>query len=143
MQIIDRKIQIVAAVALIDVDGRILISKRPENKYLGGLWEFPGGKLENKERAEDALIRELDEELNIQTWKSCLAPLTFSTHDYTDFNLLLLLFVCRKWDGIIMGRKAKKLNGFSKELNKFPMPDADKPLIPFLRFVIKVTYFNN
>ena len=104
MQIIDRKIQIVAAVALIDVDGRILISKRPENKYLGGLWEFPGGKLENTERAEDALIRELDEELNIQTWKSCLAPLTFSTHDYTDFNLLLLLFVCRKWDGIILGK---------------------------------------
>ena len=134
MQIIDRKIQIVAAVALIDVDGRILISKRPENKYLGGLWEFPGGKLENTERAEDALIRELDEELNIQTWKSCLAPLTFSTHDYTDFNLLLLLFVCRKWDGIIMGREGQEIKwGVPKELNKFPMPDADKPLIPFLR----------
>ena len=113
---------------------RILISKRPENKYLGGLWEFPGGKLENTERAEDALIRELDEELNIQTWKSCLAPLTFSTHDYTDFNLLLLLFVCRKWDGIIMGREGQEIKWvFPKELNKFPMPDADKPLIPFLR----------
>ena len=123
-----------AAVALIDVDGRILISKRPENKYLGGLWEFPGGKLENTERAEDALIRELDEELNIQTWKSWLAPLTFSTHDYTDFNLLLLLFVCRKWDGIIMGREGQEIKWvFPKELNKFPMPDADKPLIPFLR----------
>ena len=79
MQTIDRKILIVAAVALIDVDGRILISKRPDNKYLGGLWEFPGGKLENNEKAEDALIRELEEELNIYTWKSCLAPLTFST----------------------------------------------------------------
>ena len=123
-----------AAVALIDVDGRILISKRPENKYLGGLWEFPGGKLENTERAEDALIRELDEELNIQTSNSCLAPLTFSTHDYTDFNLLLLLFVCRKWDGIIMGREGQEIKWvFPKELNKFPMPDADKPLIPFLR----------
>ena len=134
MQIIDRKIQIVAAVALIDVDGRILISKRPENKYLGGLWEFPGGKLENTERAEDALIRELDEELNIQTSNSCLAPLTFSTHDYKDFNLLLLLFVCRKWDGIIMAREGQEIKWvYPKELNKFPMPDADKPLIPFLR----------
>ena len=120
MQIIDRKIQIVAAVALIDVDGRILISKRPENKYLGGLWEFPGGKLENTERAEDALIRELDEELNIQTWKSCLAPLTFSTHDYTDFNLLLLLFVCRKWDGIIMGREGQEIKWV------FPKPTPPK-----------------
>tara|TARA_Y100000991_G_scaffold199530_1_gene171290 strand:- start:271 stop:684 length:414 start_codon:yes stop_codon:yes gene_type:complete len=134
MQIIDRKIQIVSAVALIDVDGRILISKRPKNKYLGGLWEFPGGKLENKENAEDALIRELGEELNIQTWKSCLAPLTFSSHDYTDFNLLLLLFVCRKWDGIIMAKEGQEIKWvYPKELNKFSMPDADKPLIPFLR----------
>ena len=86
MQTIDRKILIVAAVALIDVDGRILISKRPDNKYLGGLWEFPGGKLENNEKAEDALIRELEEELNINTWKSCLAPLTFSTFDYKDLQ---------------------------------------------------------
>ena len=134
MQIIDRKIRIVAAVALIDFDGRILISKRPKNKYLGGLWEFPGGKLENKEKAEDALIRELDEELNIQTWKSCLAPLTFSTHDYKDFSLLLLLFVCRKWSGIIMAKEGQEIKWvYPTELNKFSMPEADKPLIPFLR----------
>ena len=109
MQIIGRKIQIVAAVALIDIDGRILISKRPQNKHLGGLWEFPGGKLEKKEKIEEALIRELYEELNIQIWKSCLAPLTFSTHDYKDFSLLLLLFVCRKWDGIIVGREGQEI----------------------------------
>ena len=134
MQIIDRKIQIVAAAALIDVDGRILISKRPKNKYLGGLWEFPGGKLEDKEKAEDALIRELSEELNIKTWKSCLAPLTFSTHNYTKLNLLLLLFVCRKWDGIIIANEGQEIKWvYARELNKFPMPDADKPLIPFLR----------
>ena len=134
MQIIDRKIQIVAAAALIDVDGRILIAKRPKNKYLGGLWEFPGGKLEDKEKAEDALIRELSEELNIKTWKSCLAPLTFSTHNYTEFNLLLLLFVCRKWDGIIIANEGQEIKWvYPGELNKFPMPEADKPLIPFLR----------
>ena len=134
MQIIDRKIQIVAAAALIDVDGRILISKRPKNKFLGGLWEFPGGKLEDKEKAEDALIRELSEELNIKTWKSCLAPLTFSTHSYTEFNLLLLLFVCRKWDGIIIANEGQEIKWvYPGELNKFSMPDADKPLIPFLR----------
>mgnify|MGYP001325131967 FL=1 len=134
MQIIDRKIQIVAAAALIDVDGRILISKRPKNKFLGGLWEFPGGKLEDKEKAEDSLIRELREELNIKTWKSCLAPLTFSTHSYTEFNLLLLLFVCRKWDGIIIANEGQEIKWvYPGELNKFSMPDADKPLIPFLR----------
>ena len=134
MQIIDRKIQIVAAVALVDIDGRILISKRPANKYLGGLWEFPGGKLENKEKAEEALIRELDEELNIKTWKSCLAPLSFSTYDYEDFNLILLLFVCRKWEGIIVGKEKQEIKWvYPGELNKYPMPEADKPLIPFIR----------
>tara|TARA_A100001011_G_C14144823_1_gene771358 strand:- start:531 stop:944 length:414 start_codon:yes stop_codon:yes gene_type:complete len=134
MQIIDRKIQIVAAVSLIDIDGRILISKRPKNKFLGGLWEFPGGKLENKEKAEDALVRELNEELNIQTQKSCLAPLTFSTQDYKDFYLILLLFVCRKWDGIIIANEGQEIKWVHPgELNKYPMPEADKPLIPFLR----------
>ena len=134
MQTIDLKILIVAAVALIDVDGRILISKRPGNKYLGGLWEFPGGKLENNEKAEDALIRELEEELNINTWKSCLAPLTFSTFDYKDFYLTLLLFVCRKWEGIITPQEGQEIKWvYPNELNKFPMPEADRPLIPFLR----------
>ena len=134
MQIIDHRIQFVAAVALIDVDGRILISKRPDNKYLGGLWEFPGGKLKNKEKAEEALIRELDEELNINTWKSCLAPLTFSTHDYKDFYLILMLFVCRKWEGIIMPKEGQEIKWvYPNDLNNFSMPEADKPLIPFLR----------
>ncbi len=134
MQIIDRKIQLVAAVALTDIDSRVLITKRPDNKHMGGLWEFPGGKLENKEKAEDALIRELYEELNIKTWKSCLAPLTFSTYDYQDFNLILLLFVCRKWDGVITPNEGQDIKWvYSRELNKYPMPEADKPLISILR----------
>ena len=134
MQIIDRKIQLVAAVALTDIDSRVLITKRPDNKHLGGLWEFQGGKLENKEKAEDALIRELYEELNIKTWKSCLAPLTFSTYDYQDFNLILLLFVCRKWDGVITPNEGQDIKWvYSRELNKYPMPEADKPLISILR----------
>ena len=134
MQIIDRKIQLVAAVALTDIDSRVLITKRPDNKHMGGLWEFPGGKLENKEKAEDALIRELYEELNIKTWKSCLAPLTFSTYDYQDFNLILLLFVCRKWDGVITPNEGQDIKWvYSRELNKYPMPEADKPLISVLR----------
>ena len=134
MQIIDRKIQLVAAVALTDNDSRVLITKRPDNKHMGGLWEFPGGKLENKEKAEDALIRELYEELNIKTWKSCLAPLTFSTYDYQEFNLILLLFVCRKWDGVITPNEGQDIKWvYSRELNKYPMPEADKPLISILR----------
>ena len=134
MQIIDRKIQLVSAVALTDIDSRVLITKRPDNKHMGGLWEFPGGKLENKEKAEDALIRELYEELNIKTWKSCLAPLTFSTYDYQDFNLILLLFVCRKWDGVITPNEGQDIKWvYSRELNKYPMPEADKPLISILR----------
>ena len=134
MQIIDRKIQLVAAVALTDIDSRVLITKRPDNKHMGGLWEFPGGKLENKEKAEDALIRELYEELNIKTWKSCLAPLTFSTYDYQEFNLILLLFVCRKWEGVITPNEGQDIKWvYSRELNKYPMPEADKPLISILR----------
>ena len=134
MQIIDRKIQLVSAVALTDIDSRVLITKRPDNKHMGGLWEFPGGKLENKEKAEDALIRELYEELNIKTWKSCLAPLTFSTYDYQEFNLILLLFVCRKWDGVITPNEGQDIKWvYSRELNKYPMPEADKPLISILR----------
>ena len=92
------------------------------------------GKLENKEKAEDALIRELYEELNIKTWKSCLAPLTFSTYDYQEFNLILLLFVCRKWDGVITPNEGQDIKWvYSRELNKYPMPEADKPLISILR----------
>ena len=125
---------IVSAAALIDIDGRILLSKRPKKKVLGGLWEFPGGKLEPKEKPQEALMRELYEELGISTWKSCLAPLTFSYYDYEKFDLLLLLFVCRKWEGQVQAREGQQLKWvFPNEIQKFPMPEADKPFIPMLR----------
>ena len=125
---------LVSAAALVDVDGRVLISKRSSKKILGGLWEFPGGKLELNEKPEEALIRELHEELAIDTWKSCLAPLSFSYFDYKEFDLLLLLFVCRKWEGIIQAREGQELRWvFPKEIQNFPMPEADKPFIPVLR----------
>ena len=125
---------IVSAAAIIDIDGRVLISKRHRKKVLGGLWEFPGGKLEPNEKPEEALMRELFEELGISTWKSCLAPLTFSYCDYEEFDLLLLLFVCRKWEGQVKAREGQKLKWvFPNEIQKFPMPEADKPFIPMLR----------
>ena len=125
---------LVSAAALVDVDGRVLISRRPSEKILGGLWEFPGGKLELNEKPEEALMRELHEELGINTWKSCLAPLSFSYFDYKEFDLLLLLFVCRKWEGIIQPREGQELRWvFPKEIQNFPMPEADKPFIPVLR----------
>ncbi|MAI97211.1 MAG: 8-oxo-dGTP diphosphatase MutT [Rhodobacteraceae bacterium] len=125
---------LVSAAALVDFDGRVLISKRPSKKVLGGLWEFPGGKLELNEKPEEALMRELHEELGINTWKSCLAPLSFSYFDYKEFDLLLLLFVCRKWEGIIQPREGQELRWvFPKEIQNFPMPEADKPFIPVLR----------
>ena len=125
---------LVSAAALVDVDGRVLISKRSSKKILGGLWEFPGGKLELNEKPEEALMRELHEELGINTWKSCLAPLSFSYFDYKEFDLLLLLFVCRKWEGIIQPREGQELRWvFPKEIQNFPMPEADKPFIPVLR----------
>ena len=125
---------IVSAAALIDIDGRVLLSKRPRKKVLGGLWEFPGGKLEPNEKPEEALMRELYEELGISTWKSCLAPFTFSYCDYEEFDLLLLLFVCRKWEGQVEAREGQELKWvFPNEIQKFPMPEADKPFIPILR----------
>ncbi len=134
MPITGHEMLIVSAVALIDVDGRVLISKRPENKPLGGLWEFPGGKLEPNEKAEGALMRELKEELGINTWKSCLAPLSFSCHQYPKFDLLLLLFACRKWEGVIKPKEGQELKWvFPREIQKYPMPEADKPFIPILR----------
>ncbi len=134
MPITDHEMFIVSSVALIDVDGRVLISKRPREKVLGGLWEFPGGKLEPKEKPEEALIRELYEELGINTQKSCLAPLSFSYCDYSKFDLLLLLFVCRKWEGMAQPREGQELKWvFPKEIQKYPMPEADKPFIPILR----------
>lgn len=128
------KVVLVSAVALIDVDGRVLLAQRPEGKSMAGLWEFPGGKVEPGERPEQALIRELDEELGIETWDSCLAPLTFASHSYDDFHLLMPLFACRKWKGIPSGREGQKLAwSRATDLNKYPMPPADLPIVPILR----------
>ena len=128
------KIVLVSAVALVDPDGRVLLAQRPEGKSMAGLWEFPGGKVEAGETPEIALIRELEEELGINTWESCLAPLTFASHSYPDFHLLMPLFVCRKWDGIVQSREGQALKWVAaKDIAKFPMPPADIPLIPILR----------
>lgn len=124
---------LVSAVALIDADGRVLLAQRPEGKAMAGLWEFPGGKVEPGETPEQALIRELEEELGINTWQSCLAPLTFASHAYDDFHLLMPLFACRKWEGIPQAREGQTLKWVQKkDLRNFPMPAADIPLIPIL-----------
>ena len=123
-----------SAVALIDVDGRVLLTQRPEGKSLAGLWEFPGGKVEPGETPESALIRELDEELGINTWASCLAPLTFASHSYPEFHLLMPLFACRKWQGIPQGLEGQTLKWVrAMDLRSYPMPPADLPLIPILQ----------
>ena len=128
------KLVVVAAAALIDRDSRVLLGRRPDGGFLGGLWEFPGGKLEGGETPEQALVRELHEELGIKTWDSCLAPLAFASHSYESFHLLMPLFACRKWDGIAMPREGQRLKWVAKsELDNYPMPPADKPLIPILR----------
>lgn len=128
------KTVLVSAVALIDVDGRILLGQRPEGKAMAGLWEFPGGKVEEGETPEAALIRELQEELGIDTWASCLAPLTFASHTYEYFHLLMPLFACRKWEGIPQSRENQALKWVkARDLSKYPMPAADIPLIPILR----------
>jgi 8-oxo-dGTP diphosphatase len=128
------KVVLVSAVALIDVDGRVLLAQRPEGKSLAGLWEFPGGKVEPGETPEAALIRELREELGIDTWASCLAPLTFASHSYEDFHLLMPLFACRKWQGMVQGREGQALKWVRPgDLRSYPMPPADLPLIPILR----------
>ena len=128
------KTLLVSAVALIDPDGRVLLAQRPEGKSLAGLWEFPGGKVEQGETPEAALIRELHEELGIETWQSCLAPLTFASHSYPDFHLLMPLFVCRRWQGIPTPQEGQKLAWVqSNRLKEYPMPAADLPLIPILR----------
>ena len=127
------EIVLVAAVALIDADGRVLLSQRPMDKQLGGLWEFPGGKVEPGERPEAALIRELKEELAIDVTESCLAPLTFASHAYEDFHLLMPLYVCRRWKGQVSGAEGQEIAWVKPlKLKDYPMPPADVPLIPHL-----------
>lgn len=128
------KTLLVSAVALIDADGRVLLAQRPPGKSLAGLWEFPGGKVEPGETPEAALIRELKEELGIDTWQSCLAPLTFASHRYDDFHLLMPLFACRRWEGIATAQEGQTLAWVQpNRLRDYPMPPADLPLIPILR----------
>ncbi|MGL4322104.1 MAG: 8-oxo-dGTP diphosphatase MutT [Paracoccaceae bacterium] len=128
------KTLLVSAVALIDPDGRVLLAQRPPGKSLAGLWEFPGGKVEPGETPEVALIRELHEELGINTWASCLAPLTFASHTYPDFHLLMPLFACRRWQGTPQAREGQVLAWVrANALKDYPMPPADIPLIPILR----------
>ena len=128
------KIVLVAACALVDVDGRILLAQRPEGKSMAGLWEFPGGKVEDGERPEETLIRELNEELGIVVNEACLAPLTFASHSYEDFHLLMPLYICRKWKGHIIGQESQNLKWVKpNKLSEYPMPPADVPLIAMLR----------
>jgi len=125
---------LVTAVALIDADGRVLLAQRPEGKPMAGLWEFPGGKVHDGETPERALIRELDEELGIDVEASCLAPFTFASHAYPDFHLLMPLYVCRKWSGIVTAREGQQLKWVRPpRLGDYPMPPADKPLVAMLR----------
>jgi len=127
------KITLVVACALIDADKRVLIAQRPPGKQLAGLWEFPGGKIEPGERPEDTLIRELDEELGITVREPCLAPLTFASHAYEDFHLLMPLYICRRWEGIVTAREHANLAWVrANKLRDYPMPPADAPLIPYL-----------
>ncbi|MDE2384932.1 MAG: 8-oxo-dGTP diphosphatase MutT [Alphaproteobacteria bacterium] len=125
---------LVSAVALIDPDGRVLLSKRPAGKNLAGLWEFPGGKVEEGETPEAALIRELREELGLNVEQSCLAPLTFASHRYDEFHLLMPLYVCRRWKGMAQGLEGQEIKWVHpQDLRNYPMPPADLPLIPHLQ----------
>jgi 8-oxo-dGTP diphosphatase len=125
---------LVAAVALVDVDGRVLIAQRPEGKSMAGLWEFPGGKVDEGETPERALIRELKEELGIDVTESCLGPFTFASHAYDDFHLLMPLYLCRKWEGTVMPKENQLLKWVRPmALKDYPMPPADVPLIAMLR----------
>jgi 8-oxo-dGTP diphosphatase len=127
------KLVFVAACALIDTDGRVLIAQRPAGKPMAGLWEFPGGKVEAGERPEQTLIRELKEELGIVVNEACLAPLTFASHAYPDFHLLMPLYVCRRWDGMVTPLEDQRLAWVRpNRLRDYPMPPADEPLISHL-----------
>ncbi|HXN43110.1 MAG TPA: 8-oxo-dGTP diphosphatase MutT [Xanthobacteraceae bacterium] len=128
-----REILLVAACALVDPDGRVLIAQRPAGKTMAGLWEFPGGKVEAGERPEDTLIRELEEELGIVVDEQCLAPLTFASHSYPEFHVLMPLYICRRWNGTVAPREGQRLIwARPRELRNYPMPPADEPLISHL-----------
>jgi 8-oxo-dGTP diphosphatase len=125
---------LVAAVVLVDADGRVLLAQRPAGKAMAGLWEFPGGKVDAGETPEAALVRELAEELGIDVTASCLAPFTFASHSYPDFHLLMPLYLCRKWSGIPTAREGQQLKWVGPaRLTEYPMPPADKPLVAMLR----------
>ena len=127
------RLVLVAACALVDADGRVLIAQRLEGKAMAGLWEFPGGKIEDGERPEQTLIRELEEELGIAVSEACLAPLTFASHSYPDFHLLMPLYVCRRWEGTVSPREAQRLTWVKpNRLRDYPMPPADEPLVSHL-----------
>ena len=127
------KIVRVAACALIDSDGRVLLAQRPPGKSMAGLWEFPGGKVESGEKPEDTLIRELHEELGITVKEACLAPLTFASHSYPDFHLLMPLYVCRRWEGTVTAQEGQALTWVRpNRLREYPMPPADEPLVSHL-----------
>jgi 8-oxo-dGTP diphosphatase len=127
------KVVLVVACALIDIDGRVLIAERPPGRPLAGLWEFPGGKVEAGERPEETLIRELKEELGIVVSEACLAPLTFASHTYPDFHLLMPLYVCRRWEGTATAQEGQRLRWVrANQLRNYPMPPADEPLISHL-----------
>ncbi|HIM45315.1 MAG: CTP pyrophosphohydrolase [Alphaproteobacteria bacterium MarineAlpha10_Bin2] len=129
-----KPILLVAAIALVDPDGRVLIAQRPAGKHLEGLWEFPGGKLRQGETPEAALIRELKEELGIDVAESCLAPLSFASHAYEEFHLLMPLYVCRIWQGAVSAREGQQLKWVRpSKLGDWPMPPADAPLVAALR----------
>jgi 8-oxo-dGTP diphosphatase len=131
------RLVLVAACALIDADGRVLIAQRPQGKSMAGLWEFPGGKVEPGERPEQCLIRELKEELGITVREECLAPLTFASHSYPDFHLLMPLYVCRRWEGIVTAQEQQALKWVRPgELKNYPMPPADEPLISHLTTLV-------
>ena len=131
------KVVLVAACALVDADGRVLLAQRPEGKPMAGLWEFPGGKVETGERPEETLIRELEEELGIVVKEACLAPLTFASHTYPDFHLLMPLYVCRRWDGMVTAKEGQGLAWVRlNRLREYPMPPADVPLVAHLTMLL-------
>ena len=134
------KLVLVAACALLDTDGRVLLARRPIGKPMEGLWEFPGGKVEANERPEETLIRELKEELGIEVREDCLAALTFASHTYDEFHLLMPLYVCRRWDGTVSAREGQELAWVKpQKLKEYPMPPADEPLASHL---IELTTFS-